>query len=103
MTPAALILAGGAARRLGGVDKPLLDLAGISLLERIIPRLRPQATPIALGANGDPARFAAFGLQVLPDGAFAGQGPLAGVPAGLGWAARLGSATGQRDWAPKRC
>ncbi len=92
MTPAALILAGGAARRLGGVDKPLLDLAGISLLERILSRLRPQAAAIALSANGDPARFAAFDLPVLPDGAFAGQGPLAGVLAGLDWAAAQGAA-----------
>ncbi len=93
MPPAALILAGGAARRLRGVDKPLLELAGQSLLERIIARLRPQAGPIALNANGDPTRFAAFGLPVLPDGAFAGQGPLAGVLAGLDWAAAQGAAT----------
>jgi molybdopterin-guanine dinucleotide biosynthesis protein A len=69
----------------------LLDLAGQSLLDRIISRVRPQASPIALSANGDPARFAAFGLPVLPDGAFAGQGPLAGVLAGLDWAASLGA------------
>ena len=93
MTQAALILAGGDARRLGGIDKPLLELAGQSLLERIIDRLLPQAAPIALSANGDPARFAAFGLPVLPDGAFAGQGPLAGVLAGLDWAATQGADT----------
>ena len=91
MTPAAVILAGGTARRLGGVDKPLLDLAGQSLLAHLIVRLRPQAGPIALSANGDPARFATFGLPVLPDGAFAGQGPLAGVLAGLDWAAAQGA------------
>jgi molybdopterin-guanine dinucleotide biosynthesis protein A len=85
--PAALILAGGAARRLGGIDKPLIELGGTSLLARIIDRLRPQAASIALSANSDPARFAAFGLTILPDGPFAGQGPLAGVLAGLDWAA----------------
>jgi molybdopterin-guanine dinucleotide biosynthesis protein A len=92
MPPAALILAGGGARRLGGVDKPLLDLDGKSLLDWIIARLSPQAAPIALSANGDPARFAAFGLEVLPDGEFAGQGPLAGLLAGLDWAAAQGAA-----------
>jgi len=91
MTHAALILAGGEARRLGGIDKALLELDGRSLLERIIERLLPQAAPIALSANGDPARFAPFGLPVLPDGAFAGQGPLAGVLAGLDWAAAQGA------------
>jgi molybdopterin-guanine dinucleotide biosynthesis protein A len=87
----ALILAGGEARRLGGIDKPLLELTGRSLLERIIELLAAQAGPIALSANGDPARFASFGLPVLPDGAFAGQGPLAGVLAGLDWAAAQGA------------
>ncbi len=91
MTHAALILAGGEARRLGGIDKALLVLDGRSLLEGIIALLRPQASPIALSANGDPARFAPFGLPVLPDGAFAGQGPLAGVLAGLDWAAAQGA------------
>ncbi len=89
--PAALILAGGGARRLGGIDKPLLALAGASLLARIIEAVAPQAAALALSANGDPARFAAFGLPVLPDGAFLGQGPLAGVLAGLDWAAALGA------------
>jgi hypothetical protein len=91
MTHPALILAGGAARRLGGIDKPLLELGGRSLLERIIELLAAQAGPIALSANGDPARFASFGLPVLPDGAFGGQGPLAGVLAGLDWAAAQGA------------
>jgi molybdopterin-guanine dinucleotide biosynthesis protein A len=91
MTPAALILAGGAARRLGGIDKPLLEIAGKSLLEWIVVGLRPQTSAIALSANGDPTRFAAFGLPVLADGAFAGQGPLAGVLAGLDWAADQGA------------
>lgn len=91
MTHPALILAGGEARRLGGIDKPLLELTGRSLLERIVELLAAQAGPIALSANGDPTRFASFGLPVLPDGAFAGQGPLAGVLAGLDWAAAQGA------------
>ena len=56
---AALILAGGAARRMGGGDKPLLELAGTRMIERIVAALgHPR---IAISANGDPARFAAFG------------------------------------------
>ena len=74
---------------MGGVDKPLLELGGQSMIERII--LRLDACPIAISANGDPARFAALHLPVLPDGAFAGQGPLAGLLAGLDWAAALGA------------
>ena len=86
---AALVLAGGGARRLGGVDKPLLDVGGKRLIERIIDAL--DAGHIAISANGDPARFAALRLPVLPDGDFAGQGPLAGVLAGLDWAVGLGA------------
>ena len=85
----ALILAGGKASRIGGGDKPLLDVGGSSMLARVIAALRPDAAAIAISANGDPARFAAFGLPVLPDGAFEGEGPLAGLLAGLDWAATL--------------
>ena len=87
---AALVLAGGSARRLGGIDKPLLDLGGEPMIARLIARIALPA--IAINANGDPARFSVFGLEVLDDGAFAGQGPLAGLLAGLDWAAGLGAA-----------
>ena len=73
---------------MGGADKPLLDLAGRRMIERIVAAL--DARHIAISANGDPARFAALGLPVLGDGEFAGEGPLAGVLAGLDWAAGLG-------------
>jgi molybdenum cofactor guanylyltransferase len=85
----AAILAGGSARRLGGGDKPLLDLAGKRMIERIVAAL--DAPHIAISANGDPARFASLHLPVLGDGAFIDQGPLAGVLAGLDWAASLGA------------
>ena len=94
MTPsniAALVLAGGEARRLGGVDKPLLDVAGAPMLTRVLATLRADGHAIAISANGDPARFAEFDLPVLADGAFRGEGPLAGVLAGLEWAATLGA------------
>jgi molybdenum cofactor guanylyltransferase len=89
---AALILAGGKASRMGGGDKPLLDVGGSSMLVRVIAALRPDAAAIAISANGDPARFAAFAVPVLPDGAFEGEGPLAGLLAGLDWAVTLHAA-----------
>ncbi len=69
------------------MDKPLLDVGSTSILARIIAAL--DIADIAISANGDPARFAGFGLPVLPD-AFVGQGPLAGVLAGLEWGASIG-------------
>jgi molybdenum cofactor guanylyltransferase len=85
---AAVVLAGGSARRLGGVDKPLLHIGGLSILARIIAAI--DVRPIAISANGDPARYASFGLPVLGD-SIEDQGPLAGVLAGLDWAAALGA------------
>ena len=86
---AALVLAGGQARRMGGGDKPLLELSGQTMLARIISRLAADTNHLAISANGDPTRFADFGCSVLDDGEFLGQGPLAGVLAGLDWAAGL--------------
>ena len=90
MKIAGVILAGGLARRMGGGDKALLQLGGQTLLARVIARLAPQVAEIVLNANGDPARFAEFNLPVAPDtvGGFAG--PLAGVLAGMRWAAAKG-------------
>ena len=85
----ALILAGGQARRMGGGDKPLLPLAGQTMLARIITAIG--SVPIAISANGDPARFATT-LPILPD-PIPNQGPLGGVLAGLEWAASLGATT----------
>lgn len=84
-----VILAGGAGRRMGGADKALLRLAGQSLLGHAIARLEPQVERLAISANGDAARFAGIGLPVLPDAT--PMGPLAGVLAGLNWAAPLGA------------
>ncbi len=85
---AALVLAGGQARRMGGGDKPLLILRGRTMLDHVLAAL--DVPVVAISANGDPARFGPFGLPVLPDGDFAGEGPLAGLLAGLNWAAGLG-------------
>jgi molybdopterin-guanine dinucleotide biosynthesis protein A len=83
---AALVLAGGKARRMGGGDKPLLEVGGAAMLARVIAALRDDADAVAISANGDPARFARFGQPVLDDGPFNDEGPLAGVLAGLAWA-----------------
>ena len=74
-----LLLAGGQSRRMGGGDKALRLLGGRSLLERVIDRLRPQATALVLNANGNPARFAACGLPVVADSIPDFAGPLAGI------------------------
>lgn len=89
--PLGVILAGGLARRMGGGDKGLLTLGGHTILDRVIDRLQPQVTALAINANGDPARFAAYGLPVLPDSIDGFVGPLAGVLAGLDWAAEQGA------------
>ena len=82
-----LLLAGGQSRRMGGGDKTLRLLGGIPLLVRVIERLRPQIDALVLNANGDPARFARCALPVVPDSVPGFAGPLAGVLAGLDWAA----------------
>jgi molybdopterin-guanine dinucleotide biosynthesis protein A len=82
-----LLLAGGQSRRMGGGDKALRLLRGKSLLERVIGRVRPQVDAVVLNANGDPARFAKFGLPVVADNVPDFAGPLAGVLAGLDWTA----------------
>lgn len=85
--PLGVILAGGLARRMGGGDKTLLQVGGQTVLARLIARLLPQTSGLVLNANGDPARFAAFGLPVVPDDLPDRPGPLAGVLAGLDYAA----------------
>lgn len=85
-----VLLAGGLARRMGGGDKPLLRIGGRPLLELAIGRLAPQCAGLVINANGDPARFAAFGLPVVPDSVPNFAGPLAGVLAGMEAAAASG-------------
>ncbi len=75
---------------MGGGDKPLLEVGGRPMLARVLDALAAEAAGVAISANGDPARFAAYGCPVLGDGAFIGCGPLAGVLAGLDWAAAQG-------------
>ena len=85
--PACVILAGGLARRMGGGDKPLKTIHGKTILDRVIDCVRPQTSAMALNANGDPARFAQWKLPVVADSIEGFAGPLAGVLAGMDWAA----------------
>jgi len=89
--PLGVILAGGQSRRMGGGDKALLDLGGQPLMARVIDRLRPQVGALAINANGDPARYGGFALPVIGDSIAGFPGPLAGVLAGLDWAAGQGA------------
>ncbi|MGA2794315.1 MAG: NTP transferase domain-containing protein, partial [Roseiarcus sp.] len=82
-----VVLAGGLARRMGGGDKAMVKVGGRTMLERVVARLAPQCDGLILSANGDPARFAAFGLPVVADAVEGFAGPLAGVLAALDWAA----------------
>jgi len=84
-TVAGVLLAGGRSSRMGGGDKCLRLLGGRPVLARVIARARPQVGPLVLNANGDPARFAAFGLPVAADPVEGFAGPLAGILAGMLW------------------
>ncbi len=83
----AVVLAGGQGRRMGFVDKPLMPLGEHSLLDHVIGRLSPQCSAIALNANGNPERFQSYQLPVIADSVEDHPGPLAGILAGLDWAA----------------
>ena len=82
-----IVLAGGLARRMGGGDKAGILIGGATMLARVLARLEPQCQGLILNANGDPARFAATGLAVVADSVPDYPGPLAGILAGLDWAA----------------
>ena len=82
-----VVLAGGLARRMGGGDKSMRRIDGLTILDHILARLSPQCDGVVLNANGDPARFARFRPQVVADTVEGHPGPLAGVLAGLDWTA----------------
>ena len=87
MKIAGVLLAGGQSQRMGGGDKNLRMLGGKPILAHIIERAKPQVDALVLNANGDPQRFAGFGLPIVRDSVAGFAGPLAGVLAGLDWAA----------------
>ncbi len=89
--PLGVILAGGQATRMGGGDKGRLSLGGKTILQHVIDRLEPQVGGMALNANGDPSRFSDLDMPVIQDSLAEFPGPLAGVLAGLDWAAEQGA------------
>lgn len=90
MTECAVILAGGQAKRMGGGDKGRLMLGGRSLMGRVIERITPQVEAVVLNANGDLSRFEDLSLPVVADSIEGFPGPLAGILAGMDWAAEQG-------------
>jgi molybdopterin-guanine dinucleotide biosynthesis protein A len=82
-----VILAGGLGRRMGGGDKPLRKIRGITILEHVVRRLSDQCDGLILNANGDPGRFSSFSLTVVEDNVKDNPGPLAGILAALDWTA----------------
>ncbi|MGB0958720.1 MAG: molybdenum cofactor guanylyltransferase MobA [Halocynthiibacter sp.] len=89
--PLGVILAGGLSSRMGGGDKSLLPLGSQTVLGHVVARIAPQTSGLAINANGDAARFSEHDLPVLPDSIDGFVGPLAGVLAGLDWAAEKGA------------
>ncbi|MCZ8259083.1 MAG: molybdenum cofactor guanylyltransferase MobA [Beijerinckiaceae bacterium] len=83
-----VILAGGKATRMGGGDKPLKRLGDRLILDHVLERLAAPAGTLVLNANHDPIRFAGYSLPVIADAMSDHPGPLAGILAGLDWAAR---------------
>jgi molybdopterin-guanine dinucleotide biosynthesis protein A len=98
-----LVLAGGLARRMGGGDKGLIRIGRETILERALARIDPQCAGIVINANGDPARFAPFGLPVVADDIAGFAGPLAGILAGLDWLAANAAAIGWLASVPGDC
>lgn len=92
-----VILAGGEGQRMGGVDKCLLPLAEETLLTRLLKILQSQSNTVLLNANGDSARFASYGLPVIPDQSCAGLGPLGGLVATMQYLQKQ-QALAQNQW-----
>lgn len=89
--PVGVLLAGGQARRMGGGDKCLHLLGRKPLLSHVIARLAPQVDTLVLSANGDAKRFSEWNLPVVTDDIAGHPGPLAGILAGMAWAAAHGA------------
>jgi molybdenum cofactor guanylyltransferase len=103
---AGLVLAGGAARRMGGANKALVELAGRPLIVHAVERLAPQVAALAISANQDADRLSALGHPILPDRDRRLLGPLAGILSGLTWAGKEGfshvvSVAGDTPFAPR--
>ena len=78
-----LILAGGKARRMGGIDKGLVQLKGEPMIMHVIKRLSPQVSEILINANREIETYQGFGFTIIADEISDFAGPLAGLHAGM--------------------
>lgn len=78
-----LVLAGGRASRMGGVDKGLQNHRGMPLALHALMRLQPQVGAMLVNANRNLGAYEAFGAPVWPDPIEGFAGPLVGFLAGL--------------------
>ena len=78
-----VILAGGRARRMGGVDKGLIELAGVTLMAHVHDALRGQVRNVLINANRNLDRYREFGAEVVTDRRAGYLGPLAGMAAAM--------------------
>jgi molybdopterin-guanine dinucleotide biosynthesis protein A len=69
-----------------GTEKSLLMLRGKPMLTHIVERIAAQVNCVIINANGDAARYAEFGLEVVADRRSDVGTPLAGIHAGLAMA-----------------
>ena len=80
---AGLVLAGGRARRMDGIDKGLIEIAGRPMIEHVLDRLRPQVGQLLINANRNPEIYQSYGYPVVADTLDGFLGPLAGVATAL--------------------
>ncbi len=78
-----VVLAGGQGRRMGGVDKGLVELDGRPLVAHVIERLAPQVGALLINANQNRERYERFGAPVVADAVGGFAGPLAGLHAAM--------------------
>jgi molybdopterin-guanine dinucleotide biosynthesis protein A len=83
MNVTGMVLAGGLGRRMGGMDKGLVEFRGRPMVETVIERFRPQVDELLINANRNAEVYASFGYRVMPDAMPDFPGPLAGLQTGL--------------------
>ncbi|MEJ2602676.1 MAG: molybdenum cofactor guanylyltransferase MobA [Gammaproteobacteria bacterium] len=78
-----VILAGGKARRMGGVDKGLVPVNERPMITYVIDSLRPQVAEVLINANRNRDRYREFGCRVIADADREFRGPLSGIASGM--------------------
>mgnify|MGYP001815094059 CR=1 FL=1 len=78
-----VILAGGRATRMGGVDKGLVPINNRPMIAWVIDALRPQVSEVLINANRNRDRYSEFACPVIDDGDSDFRGPLAGMASAM--------------------